>query len=69
MPGKTNGFCDKQDGGCTEVVKLEARMKNVEIFVEEHKADQRWHKRWQKTTTVGVYIAVSLLVLKLFILG
>ena len=66
MPGKTNGFCDKQDGGCTEYVKLEARMKGVETFVEKHEESQLWHRRMQIKTILGVYVAIGLIVLNFF---
>ena len=66
---KGNGHCKQQNEGCTEVQLMNARVEIVEGFVKGHEENQRWHMRYQKTTTVGVYIAVGLLLLKIFILG
>ena len=66
MTTKANGTCGVHDDGCTKFQLLEQRVDGMEKFIEAHEENQRWHKRWQKSTTVGVYIAVGLLVLRFF---
>ena len=64
-----NGHCGKQPGGCTEFQLLEQRMDGVEQFIKEWKDEQKWSRRWQKATAVGVLVSVGMLVIKLFFMG
>jgi hypothetical protein len=55
----SNGKCDRQEDGCTEFVLLDARMAVVEKFIKELKDDQKWAKRKQTATLIGIALMLG----------
>lgn len=62
-----NGKCHIQDGGCLEVQLLNTRVENMEDFVEDYKEEQKYARRWQKSTFAGVAISVALILFKILV--
>ncbi len=67
MADKTNGHCNQQEDGCTELQLLETRVSRMEEFVKNYRDERKWERRWQKSTAVGVVVAIGLILFKIIV--